>query len=163
VALGLSFVSGCSLEASTQSALLSVHLTDTPAPFERLDVTISQIQVHRENTERWVSILDREQTIDLISLRDGVERKLQSLSIEPGSYDEFLIEVRDATLTQNGTTQSLALSQTTATVRYPFQLRTGDDLSVLLDFDAQASLRIDASGNATFAPQLKVKREARNK
>jgi hypothetical protein len=154
-------LSGCATDSADDTAVLRVHLTDAPANYERVDVTISSISLHREGTQRWVTVLDRAQTIDLMSLRDGVERQLQSLSIEPGAYDEFVIDVRDASVTQGGRTVSLSLAETRASVPYPFQVRIGDDLRVLLDFDSQASLRVDAEGNIVFTPQLRVKREDR--
>jgi predicted transcriptional regulator len=152
---------GCATESATDGATLSLHLTDAPADYERVDVTISRIAVHREGTSRWVTVLDKAQTIDLMSLRDGVERHLQSLNIEPGTYDEFAIDVGDVAVTQRGQSVSLSLLETRASVSYPFEIRGGDDLMVLLDFDAQASLRADADGRIVFVPQLKVKREAR--
>lgn len=141
--------------------MLSVHLTDAPAPYERVDVEIATIELHPLGGERWVSVVGSPQRINLLALQGGVELLLRSLSIEPGGYDAFRFAITGASITQSGVRFPAAVRASTVVVTYPFEVRAGDHVDVLLDFDALSSLSVDEDGNIAFSPQIRVKREAR--
>jgi hypothetical protein len=147
---------------------LVVRLTDAPAPYERVDVIVRSLKVHAlsapgvASDSGWSTVLGRELSVDLLSLRNGVELPLSSVELRAGSYDRFQIEVSEASVVQDGVAYSVPITTREKTIVYPFEVRAGDTLAILIDFDASASITLAKDGSLVFSPAIKVIRESRD-
>lgn len=153
---------GCGSAAEPETGSLSVNLTDAPAPYERVDVDITSIEVHRSADPEsvWVSLSSGPSRVNLLSLRNGAELPFGAAQVPSGHYDAFRVRVSAASVTLGGVVTQLPLDRAVTVIPYAFQLATYDDTQVLLDFDALGSVR-DHDGRLSFAPEVSVKRELR--
>ncbi len=153
---------GCGAAAEPETGSLSVNLTDAPAPYERVDVDIASIEVHRSSDPEsvWSPLSSGPSRVNLLTLRNGAELPFGAAKVPAGHYDAFRVRVDGAAITLAGVTTQLPLERSVAVVRYAFQVATYDDTQVLLDFDALGSVK-DQGGKLSFSPEVSVKRELR--
>jgi Domain of unknown function (DUF4382) len=163
LALALAFaLPACgSASADLELATLSVNLSEGPGPYERIDIVLESLDVHRktDDEETWVR-LDATPS-RLVSIQTDSEQRLSQASIRPGAYDRFRLRVQSVAATQAGRTVPVTLESSEKIVRYPFEVRPGDNVDVLLDIDVFGSLHVAPDGSLSFSPALNVKRESR--
>ncbi len=153
---------GCGAAAEPETGSLSVNLTDAPGPYERVDVDITSIEVHRSADPEsvWSSLSSGSSRVNLLTLRNGAELPFGAAQVAAGHYDAFRVRVSGASVTVSGVTTVLPLDRTVTVIPYAFQVATYDDTQVLLDFDALGSVK-DQAGRLSFSPEVSVKREQR--
>lgn len=169
---------------------VSIRLTDAPGPYDHVNVTVNALSLHRAggssvphaadapakgnpNTPQggdgaaaddsaWVSVDVTEQTIDLLSLRNGVTMDLGTAHVPAGSYDMLRLVVSSATVTVGTTTSPLKVpsgSERGIQIKHSFDVGVGDHATLVLDFDANASVHQEGNGNYSMVPVLSVKDE----
>jgi Domain of unknown function (DUF4382) len=146
---------------SNRMASLTIDLTDAPGPFERVDVTIVGIGLHRTGApgDAFTETLAAPVRIDLLSLQSGRELRMAVAAVPSGNYDALRIDIADPSVTVLGATRTLVTANTSVRVPYLFQVADYDDRRMLLDFDARASILESAQGVLSFKPAIAVKRE----
>ena len=108
----------------------------------------------------WVTFDVPTQTIDLLTLQNGVTMELGNAKVPAGSYDMLRLVVSNATVTVNGQTSPLSVpsgAERGVQVKYGFTVTSGDKTVLLLDFDANASVHQEGNGGYTMVPVLSVK------
>lgn len=170
---------------------VAIQLTDAPGPYDHVNVTVKGLSLHHAgssgdthaaadapakgnpNTPQgsdttaaddsaWVSVDVAEQTIDLLSLQNGVTMNLGSAHVPAGSYDMLRLVVASATVTVGDTTSPLKVpsgSERGIQIKHTFDVGVGDHATLLLDFDANASVHQEGNGNYSMVPVLSVKNE----
>lgn len=79
---------------------LRLLATDAPFSFENVDsatVTINQISIRKNGGEK-LMVLEKELTLDLLKLRNGVTEALADIQIPTGIYDQILLVVTEASV-----------------------------------------------------------------
>ncbi|MCM2351003.1 MAG: DUF4382 domain-containing protein [Bacteriovoracaceae bacterium] len=126
---------------------LKVSITDAPFDFQNVDsasVTIKKIKIRKDSGEV-LELLDREVTLDLLKLRNGVTETLADIKIPTGSYDQISLIVSEASVTlDNGEHFPLKVpsgSQSGLKIFISPSITVNDGVrsEVLLDFDLSRS------------------------
>ena len=113
-----SFLSGCVQEGKAEGTLV-LKITDKPGDLNisQALVTISSIAVHsaaagNNSTAGWYTIVEEEQTFDLIAIRNVTEF-LGSKNLTTGRYTQIRLNVDEALATINETQYNLTISSKT--------------------------------------------------
>lgn len=167
---------------------LSIHLTDAPAEYEAVYVTISEVHVHRADindsnesnetdgdAEGWIVVATPNSTYDLLELQNGITTFMGEDLIPSGDYTQLRLilgATPDTALNILGNPhpeaqyiildddQAYALKVPSNTVKYNhnFTIIDGGDVDMVIDFDANKS--IHSAGNKwLLKPVLKVSTE----
>lgn len=169
---------------------VTIQLTDAPGPYDHVAVTVNALSLHRaggtseshapdvkgdpkaapnapetssSDDGGWVSVDVAEQTIDLLTLQNGVTMNLGSAKVPAGSYDMLRLVVVNATVTEGGVTSPLKVpsgAERGIQVKHAFDVGVGDHATLLLDFDANASVHQEGNGNYSMVPVLSIKHES---
>ena len=96
------FASGITLPSQeVRTGRLIVLLIDAPVELDRLEITITDLEVHQVEPEgMWIPLLEENDypiTFDLLDYQDGASLNLASVDIEPGTYNKIRMYVSDAT------------------------------------------------------------------
>ena len=143
--LWLAGAAGCGTNVG--NALVQVELTDAPADYEEVHVTLGAIEALYRNPDgdtRWIVLVEDGGTHDLLKLRDGVTAVLGKTEMPEGDYQELRMIVQSATVTVGGETHPLTIpsgAETGIKIPYPFLLDDGKTYVMVIDFDAEASVK----------------------
>ncbi|HET7499451.1 MAG TPA: DUF4382 domain-containing protein [Kofleriaceae bacterium] len=166
------FLAGCSLEpgsagsadagaqvGSTQSSAthLDVKLTDAPAAFDSVFVTISQVRI--STAAGWVSLSEQPQRFDLLTLRDDATALLGGTDLAPGSYNQLRLIVDSASVVVGGVESALDVAsgaQTGLKLNLDTEIVAGMTYTLVIDFDADKSIKSTGHGYL-MTPVIKVK------
>lgn len=167
---------------SVQAGVLSVSLTDAPAcGFDEVNVTVSRVRVHQidsvnENAAGWTDItLNPPRRINLLNLNDATQPNLalESLGetpLQPGHYTQLrlvLVENNGSNSPVNSVVLSgpprneipldmpSAIRSGIKLIR-PFNVDAGQQVDLLLDFDACKSIVRRENGTYGLKPVIKV-------
>jgi len=163
-------IAGCASEAAIPDegqdvalapAQLRVLLTDAPAEFDAVWVTITGVEasVETETQQSWVSLVSRSQRFDLLQLRDDVTALLGEASLPAGRYAQLRLLVSDAAVVQAGQERPLLIPSAEHTgikIIFDADIRAGAHYAVVLDFDAEKSI-VRAGDRLLMKPVVHVK------
>ena len=80
-----------------------LYITDKPITLDAvssLDITVSDIQVHRADTDEWISVVDDERQYDLMELI-GKKMLIRKMDLPAGNYTQIRLFVSDASMVIN--------------------------------------------------------------
>lgn len=153
-----------------------VTLQDAPFDAERLDVAISQIAIHyvpsgsseQANDEEeavddpatagWHTVLSEEQTFEILSLKDNPV-EIGDVELEEGKITQIRLYVSDqtaSTITIGGTSHDLEVPSGKIKVVGQFDITGGEEETIALDFDADASVTMTGNDRYILRPTVKV-------
>lgn len=147
--LGLSLYS-CnekSTSAIEGTGVLRVMATDAPFNFDLIqsaEITVGEVLARKQSGTK-ISLSDKEMTLDLLKLRNGLVETLADVEIPAGSYDEILLIIRSASVDMKDgrhfdlTVPSGAQSGLKIFVNPDIVIASGISTDVLLDFDLSQS------------------------
>ncbi|OGQ99868.1 MAG: hypothetical protein A2511_15820 [Deltaproteobacteria bacterium RIFOXYD12_FULL_50_9] len=169
---------GCSgnhSDSNTQPGTLSVSLTDAPSNgFDAVNVTVQKIRVHQsssatDNDTGWSDItLTPARKINLLNLSNGVLDSLGQTSLPAGHYTQLRLVLSANTGT--GLENSVVLSGTTTEITldtpsavqsgiklvHAFDVAPGQQIDLLLDFDALKSVVKRGNGTYGLKPVINI-------
>ena len=97
------FASGITFPtAETKKGKLTVLLIDAPAPLDQLNVTVTELAVHKvgdgDNDGEWKSLWEDEEgiTFNLLYYQEGRTLELASAELDPGLYNKIRMYVPKA-------------------------------------------------------------------
>ena len=156
---------------------LSVLLTDAPAEFEAVYVTIAEVHVHNAGSgeEEWIVVATPNITYNLLELQNGVTTFMGEELIPSGDYTQLRMVLGSTPDAENNILgnphpeahyiildddQAYALKVPSNTVKYNhnFTIVDGGDVEMVIDFDAKKSVH-SAGDKWLLKPVLKVKTE----
>jgi hypothetical protein len=160
---------------------IEVRLTDAPGPYEAVPITIARVEAHRSggaadaDTDAgatdagagdddsgeggWIVLVDTPQTHDLLQLRNGVEAALGGRDLPAGHYTQIRLILSDANVVVGGETEPVKVPsgfQTGFKLNHDFHVEADTTYALVLDFDAQASIKETGAGYL-LTPVLSVK------
>ncbi|HKB07153.1 MAG TPA: DUF4382 domain-containing protein [Candidatus Polarisedimenticolia bacterium] len=160
----LLLVVGCSTSGSPSvsggTGHLEVHLTDSPIDLSNVtsvDVTITDVLVYgaaegmNDDGSSPIVLSTHPETFNLLSLTGGATDLLASGEVPAGFYQRIRLVISKATLTYtDATTVDLKIESGKVDVPIGFQVSTGADMSMVLDFDAAASVQVNEASPDKF-------------
>jgi hypothetical protein len=180
VACLISTIAGCGGGSSESgTGTLSLSLKDAPVQntYQAVYVTISTVQVQKENSTDWTTVASPNATYNLLSLVNGIMESLGIEALSTGHYTQirlFLGASPDNTknilgndhpypnymIDENNNALELKVPsgyQTGIKLVSGFDIEAGLTRDLVLDFDAQKSIVIAGnSGNILLKPTIKV-------
>ena len=144
---------------------LQVELADAPAAFQAVNVTVTSVEVHYlgesdgSGSARWLAVASNPGTFNLLSLQNGVTAVLGVSAIPEGKYDRIRLGLGAAEVVTGGTTTPMTIpagAETGLSVDYAFTVAEKKGYTVVLDFDAAKSVRMDSNGAYMMMPVLSV-------
>ena len=160
---------------SPDTGSLDLRVTDAPPEgVTRIDVTVSNIEVHKadaEEEEGWIDVFPiststaQTLTFDLVEVT-GIEGVLTQLDeFEVGKYTQIRMDVVTVIVTLNDEAKEARLPSGKLKVVRPFDVEAGQTTVLTLDFDTDKSIVITGAGNVQFKPTVKllVRKEDRSK
>ncbi len=163
IALGAS--TACSTGSNSPGmGTVSVYLTDAPIDLTEVhavNVTVSGIVLYASDSgdDNGVALdngpiaLGGDLTINLLDFQSGATTFLGSAAVVPGSYKRIRLEIVSAELLMDDdhdpatpdVTIPITVPSHKVDVPVPFQLIQNENLMITLDFNAQASVQVNAS------------------
>ena len=126
---------------------LRLLLTDAPLQAQEVWVTLSQIDMHT-TTEGWISFAPGETTLDLLKLQGGQQALLEEALLPAGKYTQIRLLVADSWLIDlQGQRCEVKVPSDKVKLQVQFDLEADTTTRLLLDFDAERSLKITQKGN----------------
>ena len=128
---------------------VNVYVKDAPANWTHVYVTFSEVQVHaadQGNASGWYNLTTGPKTVDLASLVT-VSELLGSAKVPAGMYTQLRIVVMAAQgVLQNGTTENFTVPSGELKTDDPFNVTTGQAVSLTVDIDLSRSIVWTAEG-----------------
>lgn len=156
---------------------MEVTLTDAPAPYDSVHVTINEVRVKKEDDddsdgsdgddsdgeseeEEWTTISDEQMRVNLLELTNGNQVSLGSEELTAGEYEQIrLILGDDNTVTIDGETHNLqtpSAQQSGLKINIDAEIEEDTEYSLLIDFDAARSIVEQGNGNYLLKPVLRA-------
>ncbi|WP_138431606.1 DUF4382 domain-containing protein [Fodinibius saliphilus] len=153
---------------------MSVALTDAPANYDSVNVTINSVRVNNGETaetdssesdeeaeeDGWVTIMDQSMKVNLLELTNGNTIMLGTEELEAGTYEQIrFILGDDNTVTVDGKTQELqtpSSQQSGLKLNVNAEVEDGSNYTLLVDFDAARSIVKKGNGGYLLKPVLRA-------
>ncbi len=112
-------------------------------------VTVSQIKIHKADPDSFIVIADTEQEFDLLELKNN-PAPIASATLEAGAYNQIRMPVVSGKIVfeKEGVDVDYPLEVPSDEIKIPIQLEVvaGGTTEILLDFDAEKSIKITQKG-----------------
>lgn len=170
-----------------ETGKLVLLIKDKPIAGEEVlevNVTISQVMVHKtllgeeapegeveaqevaqgeKEDETWIVITEEPKEFDLIKLADAQEL-LGEKELEPGMYTQIrlTVEAREIVIKEDSEEKTYDLKltgQSRLKIVRSFQIKAGETTELLLDFDAEKSIKKTGKGVYSLKPTIKLVKE----
>ena len=151
---------GLELVASEHTGILQIHLTDAPLDLSIVSsvlVTIDSVSVFpkgegMENDHPPpIVVKNHPETFDLLTLTEGATTLLAEAVLPVGFYQRIRIGVASARLVFLDQAEAdLKIESHKVDVPIPFELRQGEMVSIILDFQADASVMVNDTADDKF-------------
>lgn len=145
---------------------ISVGMTDAPGAFQEVNIDLVGVEVlHAGNNSvsggTWTSLNAQAGIYDLLKLQNGVRKTIvPSQKMKSGRVNEIrLILGTRNTVKLGGLVYDMDIpvsQQSALQVRVNETIKEDESAYILLDFDAGASVLLDAEGNYHLHPVIKV-------
>lgn len=138
---------------------VEVRITDAPIDMNTVQnvwVTIDSVLVYPRatmdgNEPRPIELATHPGTFDLLTLTGGATDLLAEGDLPAGFYDRIRMGVTEAHLVfRDGTEEPLRIEPEKVDVPIPFELSVDEQMQIVLDFDAAASIQVNETGNGKY-------------
>jgi len=163
-------------EAADGKAHMEVTLTDAPGDYQQVNIDVQGLRIHytpaesdtaesdttdSDNNGEWIDLPVEPMNVNLLELTNGVDTLLAEVDLDPGHYRELrLILGNDNTVMVDSTISNLKVpsgQQSGYKIKFETDLEAGDELDVVVDFDAGRSVhKAGKSGKYILKPVLKA-------
>ncbi len=128
-----------------------LFLTDAPGDFDEVwvDVGRTHVALGAGEDATWTALNDQPTSLDLLTLQDDVTAALGDANLEPGHYGQLRFLVNDAFVVSDGESEPLTVpsgAQTGIKLNLDFDVEPDKTYALVLDFDAQESIRRTGAG-----------------
>jgi hypothetical protein len=141
---------------------LRLYLIDAPAALDEVNINVARVEVHRasnSDSSGWSVINDVPATYNLMQLRNGANAVLGDTTLAPGTYTQIRLILGPGSNVKVGD-ESFDLRvpsgfQTGIKLNHEFTIQAGTLVELLLDFDAERSIRRQGAGYR-MSPVIRV-------
>lgn len=156
------------------TATFSANITDAPAKYDAVTISINDIRVNTEEDaetsedetdeeaeeDGWESIMDEPMEINLLQVSNGNTIKLGAEEVESGTYEQVRLILGDNnTVTVDGQTYDLQTpsgSQSGLKLNVDADVEEETTYNLLIDFDAARSIVKQGNGNYLLKPVIRA-------
>ena len=165
--IAILLLAACGDEAG--KGTLNIKLTDAPAAFEAVNVTFSEIRVHKsgssddDGTAGWITVSDQAETVNLLQWANGNTFPLVSTELEAGKYTQIRLLLTSSSVTTGGQTYPMDIHssmQSGLKLNHPFTIAEGIGYDLIIDFDADRSVKKTGNGQFRMNPVIRLIAEA---
>ncbi|NGP89467.1 DUF4382 domain-containing protein [Fodinibius halophilus] len=174
LALIFGFISCDTTNETGGTGTMSVAMTDAPANYDSVNVTINSVRVNKDENaetdstksdneaeeEGWVTITDQSMKVNLLELTNGNTIMLGTEELEAGTYEQIrFILGDDNTVTVDGQTHDLQTpgsQQSGLKLNVEAEVEEGSNYTLLIDFDAARSIVKKGNGGYSLKPVLRA-------
>lgn len=153
---------------------MEVTMTDAPANYDSVNITINSVRVHQnedsetDSTESdeeaeddgWITITSEQMKVNLLELTNGNQVMLGSEELEAGTYSQVrFILGDDNTVTVDGVTHNLqtpSAQQSGLKLKVDAEVEENTTYTLLVDFDAARSIVQQGNGGYLLKPVLRA-------
>lgn len=153
---------------------MEVTMTDAPANYDSVNITINSVRVHQnedsetDSTESdeeaeddgWITITSEQMKVNLLELTNGNQVMLGSEELEAGTYSQVrFILGDDNTVTVDGETHNLqtpSAQQSGLKLKVDAEVEENTTYTLLVDFDAARSIVQQGNGGYLLKPVLRA-------
>jgi hypothetical protein len=160
------FIISCSKSDSNSSASgttkLTINMTDTPYNAQEVNVDIREVRVHfsDDSTSGWQTLTTTAGIYDLLDFQNGIDTSIATGTVPNGVLTELRLVL--------GSNNSIMINNQS----YPLTIPSGESSalkikvnknlsasvdSLLIDFDANASIHQTGNGKYMLKPVIKLK------
>lgn len=146
LALGMLFLTGCSLDSNPGMGTLQVKLHDAPADYEEVNIFIERVEINNTTgDDGWQTISEPNESFNILELTNGVFEVIGSAELEEGTYPQIrLVVSRDEnSVVIDGVEHNLFVpsgAETGVKLNVNAEISEGIEYTLLLDFDAMRSV-----------------------
>lgn len=173
-ALFVGFTACDSTNSDGGTGTMEVTMTDAPANYDSVNVTINSVRIHKntdaetDSTESdeeaeengWVTVTDEQMKVNLLELTNGNQIMLGSEELESGTYSQVrFILGDDNTVTVDGQTYDLqtpSAQQSGLKLNVNAEIEENTTYTLLVDFDAARSVEQQGNGGYLLKPVLRA-------
>ena len=155
-------------ETTTTLGSLIIKMKDKPvADADQVLVTISNIRVHMADPDEFIEVSDVQRDFDLLDLIDNPV-PIVTASLEAGHYNQIRMDVIEGSIVfleddgQGGFVEvsyDLKIPSNEIKIPVQFHIEASGDTQIILDFDAEKSIKITKQGKKDtykLRPVIKV-------
>ncbi len=142
--------------------IIEVRVTDAPGNVTAIEVTVSEVEVHKEvaGEGTWTSLtITGASTFDLIEIRDK-KQELVTQDIDAARYTQIrmTVEMVEVTYLEDGmsTTKEATIPSGELKFVRPFDVVAGETTTLIIDFDADKSVVFAGADKVIFKPVVKL-------
>jgi Domain of unknown function (DUF4382) len=162
--LAIGVVSFISCKKDTVNSTLQVRLTDAPAALQEVNVDIKEVHVKFSDdtlsNDGWVKLNTNAKVFNLLGLQNGVDTVLATGTFPTNVVKEirFVLGTNNS-VKDNGVVYPLTVpSGSESGLKIKVDKKLGATLETLvIDFDAALSVKMEAPGDYKLRPVLKIK------
>lgn len=170
-------LSGCDTsdaQLASNQGRLSVLLTDAPADYRAVFVTINDVLIHatasseNNSSNGWIKVAQVNETIDLLSLQNGLTKALGESNVSIGTYNQVRMTIGSKesnashpypnyVVLNNGNIGRLKVPSNTIKSNHSFKITHEGNVTMIIDFDADKSVhQAGRSGKWILKPVLNI-------
>lgn len=162
LALILSAMTSCANNTVGGTATVQVFLTDAPldlSTVSAVNVTVTELSLRTaadadDNSEKLTLVGGDPWIVNLLDYQNGNTVLMAAGDIPAGSYDKIRLEVSAAELVMDDdgdemtpdVVEAIFNASGKVDIPVPFLVTAGTDMSITLDFDAELSVQVNATG-----------------
>lgn len=155
----LFFVSVVAFSCSKKEDVpININLTDAPGDFAEVNVHIKEVQVKMKEGS-WRSLVTHQGVYNLLDFTAGNDTLLAYGSVPPGTLQMIRLELGDSNsvVLQDGSKYMLIVPSGTERIKVNTGLTVEEALDLLVDFDAQLSIKESEPGKYMLHPVVVLK------
>lgn len=129
--------------------------TETTTP---TDTTTPTTTAEPEDNTGWITLdIDGTKTFDLLKIKD-LEVDFASKILDEGKYTQIRLTVDKALVSLEGTEDPIEATLPSGVLKFvhPFEIKSGETTSILMDFDATQSVNITGNNKVMVKPVVKL-------
>jgi uncharacterized protein (UPF0333 family) len=160
----VAMVSFYACKKDTEKSTLQIRLTDAPTALQEVNVDIKEVQVKFSDdslsNDGWVTMVTNARVYNLLALQNGIDTVLATAVLPTDVVKEIRFVLgSNNSVKDNGVTYPLTIpSGSESGLKIKVNKKLGATLETLIiDFDAELSVKKEGSGDYKLRPVLKIK------
>jgi hypothetical protein len=144
------------------TGMLKIHMTDSPANYEEVNIVVERVEVHKadEGENGWIVVNNESAIYDLLELRNGASVVIGETFLDAGHYTQVrLILGEGSNIVMDGVSYPLVVPsgmQTGVKLIHEFTIEPGITYELLLDFEAESSVVVTGNNIFQLKPTIRV-------
>ncbi|OGB67683.1 MAG: hypothetical protein A2Y94_12435 [Caldithrix sp. RBG_13_44_9] len=135
---------------------LKIYLTDSPAEYEAVNITFSEVSAHIN--DQWLTVRGDSVTVNLLDWNNGNSIILGEAELPAGHYTQIRLMIQEAEIVVDGQTFPLTVpsgAQTGLKMGPEFTLTAGSTYELVVDFDVARSIVVTGPRHDPHSYKLK--------